>query len=656
MKKPTPIFSQLIFNIIIPVVLALIFLAILNYYRTNKLLKESNQTKSEIITDEIRHVLQFQDVALGLLEARMNERMERLSNKIVEEVETYISKEKDVKNLDLNMLREELGMKPNFEDIYIINRKGIVVNTTFKKDLHLNFFEFGEEHKKLLLNILDNNKFVSERFAIESNTRRLKKYTYQPTETGSYIVELGFYNVKADDITQFIRQTLLSISSKQASISGVDLFIGEDNPFALNKEINLEGEHQEVLKRIFKNKGRETIIEKKDGRTIYYEYIYMGRQKTRLYKGSVIRIINDRTDEITMLRNELIQVIIIFILIIVVVIFLIYRKTKVITEPIRNLVNHVNRITNGHLDERIDILGSKEITNLSQHFNVMIATIQEYYNELEEKVRERTAEISRQKEKIEKQNKHITDSINYAQNIQKAVLPPFDYISKSLHDFFILFRPRDIVSGDFYWFASKNNHVVIAAVDCTGHGVPGAFMSMLGVSLLNEIVNKLEKLDSDVILNELRSNVIKSLRQTGKEGEAKDGMDMALCIINFENLKLQYSGAHNHLYHVREKELEVYKADRVPISFNPYTIDKEYTKHELDLKKGDTFYIFSDGYTDQFGGPKNKKFGIKRLKELFVRIQDKSMYEQKTILEQNLDEWKKDMEQIDDILVIGFKI
>jgi serine phosphatase RsbU (regulator of sigma subunit) len=357
-----------------------------------------------------------------------------------------------------------------------------------------------------------------------------------------------------------------------------------------------------------------------------------------------------------MLRNELIQVIIIFILIIVVVIFLIYRKTKVITEPIRNLVNHVNRITNGHLDERIDILGSKEITNLSKHFNVMIATIQEYYNELEEKVRERTAEISRQKEKIEKQNKHITDSINYAQNIQKAVLPPFDYISKSLNDFFILFRPRDIVSGDFYWFAYKNNHVVIAAVDCTGHGVPGAFMSMLGVSLLNEIVNKLEKLDSNVILNELRSNVIKSLRQTGKEGEAKDGMDMALCIINFEDLKLQYSGAHNHLYHVREKQLEVYKADRVPISFNPYTIDKEYTKHELELKKGDTFYIFSDGYPDQFGGPKNKKFGIKRLKELFVKIQDKSMYEQKTILEQNLDEWKKDKDQIDDILVIGFKI
>lgn len=655
MKRTTTIFRQLILNIIIPVVLALLLLAILNYQHTKKILIDSNAAKNKIITEEIKHVLGFQDVALGLLETRMNDRMKELSNEIVEKVERYLKTENDVKNLDLKRIQKELGMDSNFEDIYIINNQGVVVNTTFEKDLHLNFFEFGEEHKNLLLNVLNNGRFISERFAIESHTRRIKKYTYQPTETGRYIVELGFYSVKADDIIEFIKNTLSNIAREQSNIMAVDLFIGEDNHFALSKNVEVKDKHVEVLESVFRNKGIQTIVENVDDKTINYNYIFMGRQRTRLYKSSVIRIINDRTHEKIMLRNELIKVLIIFIITILLVILLIYRKTRVITEPIRKLVTHVNRITNGHLNERIDISGSKEIKNLSNHFNVMISTIQEYYNELEEKVKERTLEISRQKEKIEHQNKHITDSINYAKNIQNAVLPPFEFISKKLSDFFILFRPRDIVSGDFYWMSQKEDTVIVAAVDCTGHGVPGAFMSMLGVALLNEIVNQQENLESDVILNELRTNVIKSLRQTGKRGEANDGMDMALVVIDFKKQKLQYSGAHNHLYFIRNNDLEVYKADRIPISFNPYTMDKVFSKHEITLEKGDSLYIFSDGLADQFGGPKNKKFGVKRFKETILLAQDKSMYEQKTLLEQKLDEWKGKKEQIDDILVIGIK-
>ena len=218
MKKSTTIFRQLILNIILPVVFALLLLAILNYHHTKKILIDSNTTKNKIITEEIKHVLEFQDVALGLLESRMNERMETLSRKIVEKAEQFLKKGQDIKNLDLGKIREELKMDANFEDIYVINNQGIVVNTTFEKDLHLNFFEFGEEHKNLLLNVLNNGRFISERFAIEANTRRIKKYSYQPTETGKYIVELGFYSVKADDIIEFIRNTLTNISRERSNI------------------------------------------------------------------------------------------------------------------------------------------------------------------------------------------------------------------------------------------------------------------------------------------------------------------------------------------------------------------------------------------------------------------------------------------------------
>lgn len=253
------------------------------------------------------------------------------------------------------------------------------------------------------------------------------------------------------------------------------------------------------------------------------------------------------------------------------------------------------------------------------------------------------------------QKKQITDSIEYASRIQTAILPPGDYINKIIPDHFILYKPRDIVSGDFYWITHKDGKIIVAAVDCTGHGVPGAFMSMLGFAFLNEIVNKEKELKANEILNQLRDNVKKSLHQTGKDDEAKDGMDIALCIIDLENLKMQFSGAYNPLYLARNNELITLKGDRMPIGI--YIAEKEsFTNHETEISKGDTIYIFTDGYTDQFGGPQTQKFKTAPFRDLIESNQDKSMAEQKKILEDNFDKWKGDYDQIDDVLVIGIKI
>jgi len=267
-----------------------------------------------------------------------------------------------------------------------------------------------------------------------------------------------------------------------------------------------------------------------------------------------------------------------------------------------------------------------------------------------------------QNKKIRKANKllasqkrQITDSIEYASRIQTAILPPGDFISKVIPDHFIFYKPRDIVSGDFYWITHKNNKVIVAAVDCTGHGVPGAFMSMLGFAFLNEIVNKETNLKANVILNELRKYVKKSLHQTGKEDEAKDGMDIALCIIDPDDLTLQYSGAYNPLYLIRNDELVSVNADRMPIGI--HIIEKEsFTNHEIKVEKGDIIYIFTDGYVDQFGGPKANKFRKAPFKDLLVSIKDKGMTQQKDILEEKFEKWKGGHEQIDDVLVMGIKI
>ena len=280
---------------------------------------------------------------------------------------------------------------------------------------------------------------------------------------------------------------------------------------------------------------------------------------------------------------------------------------------------------------------------------------------LEQIVRERTAEIREKNVILEEQKKEITDSIHYAQRIQTAVMPKIETIRKRVPEYFILFKPRDIVSGDFYWLADKGNKIIIVAADCTGHGVPGAFMSMLGVSFLNKIVNEKNIYSAGMILDQLRDNVISALSQTGAYGEQKDGMDMGLCVIDFEKKNMEFAGAHNSLYMIRDDELSETKADRMPVGH--YEKLDDFTCNTIDLKPGDCFYMFSDGYADQFGGPNGKKFMYKTLKNLLLSIREKPMSEQKGILDKNIEDWKavpdpdgKPHEQVDDILVIGVHI
>ncbi|MCK5028522.1 MAG: SpoIIE family protein phosphatase [Bacteroidales bacterium] len=274
---------------------------------------------------------------------------------------------------------------------------------------------------------------------------------------------------------------------------------------------------------------------------------------------------------------------------------------------------------------------------------------------LEQIVKERTEEVVKQKDEIADKNRSITDSIEYAKRIQTAILPSQELVEEILPEHFILFRPRDIVSGDFYWMAKKENLLVIIAADCTGHGVPGAFMSMLGVSFLNEIVNTNEVTTANVILNNLRADIKKTLGQEGKEGEAKDGMDIALCIVDFDNLKMQYAGAYNPLYIYRDNELMEIKADRMPIGI--WVKEKEsFTNNDIDLKKGDVFYIFSDGFQDQFGGEDGQKYKTKNYKKLLLEIHQKPMAEQREILDTTVDKWRGKWEQVDDIIIVGIRV
>jgi len=272
-----------------------------------------------------------------------------------------------------------------------------------------------------------------------------------------------------------------------------------------------------------------------------------------------------------------------------------------------------------------------------------------------DKIAEQKAKIIKQHKVVKKQKQKIEDSIFYAKRIQSAVLPPNRFIQHLLVDHFIFYKPRDIVSGDFYWIKQIDDRILIAAADCTGHGVPGALMSMLGITFLNEIVNKNPQLHANEVLNELRMHVISSLRQTGGRGESRDGMDMALCIIDNKKRTMEYAGANNPLYLLRNKELEAVKADRMPIGIHRKA-KESFKNNVIDLKNDDIVYIFSDGFVDQFGGEHGHKYMAGNFKKLLLSIQEKTMKDQKEILEQSFNEWKGNHKQLDDILVIGFKV
>ncbi len=257
-----------------------------------------------------------------------------------------------------------------------------------------------------------------------------------------------------------------------------------------------------------------------------------------------------------------------------------------------------------------------------------------------------------QRDQIAYQKKHITDSIQYAKKIQTAILPSLELFTDKL-EHFVLFKPRDIVSGDFYWVDEVEKNLIIIAADCTGHGVPGAFMSMLGVSLLNEIILNQGITQPDEILNRLRAQIIIALKQD-PESKIKDGMDMTICVLDRSRKKLFYSGAENPLVHISEGNLKLVKADKMPVAIHEFM--DPFTLHEVDLKQGDTFYTFSDGYADQFGGPRQKKFMSRNFRNLLLSVQDLPMMEQGIKINEVFEQYRSETDQVDDVVVIGVKV
>jgi PAS domain S-box-containing protein len=326
------------------------------------------------------------------------------------------------------------------------------------------------------------------------------------------------------------------------------------------------------------------------------------------------------------------------------------------------MYDHNNNVI-GSVGVHLDISYQKQISielEDKKALKVMMEWQEKHLENLEEKVIERTSEVVKQKEIIEYKNKEITDSINYARRIQNALLPDPYAIKRALEDSFILYKPKDIVSGDFYFFSQSHDRLFIAAADCTGHGVPGAFLSMICSEKLHDVVEK--NADTSDILRLLNKGIKASLQQSQDYGTTYDGMDIGICSIDKANRIVRFAGANRPIWIVRKgsKEVEVIKGTKAGIGgFTDYT--QQFETHEVKLQEGDSFYVFTDGYADTFNGDTtspflNEKLMIRRFKEVLLEIQHLPMPAQSKSLEDFIEKWKSGAEQVDDILVIGIRL
>jgi tetratricopeptide (TPR) repeat protein/serine phosphatase RsbU (regulator of sigma subunit) len=265
------------------------------------------------------------------------------------------------------------------------------------------------------------------------------------------------------------------------------------------------------------------------------------------------------------------------------------------------------------------------------------------------------AETEKQKRLIEEKQKEILDSINYAKRIQYALLASDDLLNANFPEHFVFFKPKDVVSGDFYWATHSPEGFIYITADCTGHGVPGAFMSLLNISKLSQTINEQRIYAPDRVLNNVRTEIIAALNPAGWTEESKDGMDAVLCKLDLKKMKLQFSAANNSFYICRNNEFIICKADKLSVG-KGHNDAQSFTFNEVDLKKGDIIYTFTDGYADQFGGPLGKKFKYKQLEDLLLANSEKSMTEQKTILDNSFNAWKGSLDQVDDVCVIGVRV
>lgn len=647
-------------------VFVIVGIGFFNFYKERGEILDERVAHIKQVKQEVNDFIDFFDQTILEFESEMSRQGRMHSDTLV----NHIFKDtKYIETMNLDSLRTVIGMTKS-QDLYIVNRNGVIVNTTFPKDLGLNFFEMGDFFVDHFNNVWNSGEFIEDRISIEMSTKAPKKYTYHSTLDKQYVVEIGMYSEQTKNIVQLFTDKLNTIADKYVDIDTISLFFGTD------KFINYQGHtitkaEKENAKIALEKKHEVYLHSKIKGVQHTRMFLYLDIDNSNLSDGYIVRILYNNLREQQLIKEQLLGFGLLMFLFVIPMILLIYWRAKVISKPISILNTKVGEIQSGNMKARVPVIGNNEVTQLSEHFNDMMLKLKQSHDTLEDKVRERTNELEHKNAEIESTHKEIQDSINYAERLQKAILPAVSEIKQYLPESFVYFKPKDVVSGDFYWFEHHKGYDYIAAADCTGHGVPGALVSVVCNNALHRSLYEFSKISLENVLNNTRDIIIETFSKS--EVGIKDGMDISMCRINQEENEFQFVGANNPLWIVRktvdlsDKERDTrstvmgeefslieIKGDKQPVGMHEQM--QPFCCKTIKYNKGDIIYMFSDGYADQFGGPKGKKLMYKPFKKTLLKNSQLPMEEQKDKLNKIFISWKDTVEQVDDVVIIGVKL
>lgn len=449
---------------------------------------------------------------------------------------------------------------------------------------------------------------------------------------------------------------MLSKYQKQADLSQ---FLTAKIEFTLKQYQKLFIQIVHIQEAIGKKKGNALIARIDED----ISFIWLNLEKL---KGSIY------SSQSQLLRNLKVKFYVGVILFVLVLIYLSFRLSSNMTKRIKYLSNNISEFVQSNYKTTADYSSIKkrdEVGELAKNMKLLEEEIVVHFSNYKRRAERRTQEILNQKEKIEahkliieEKNKDTLDSIRYARRIQESMLPKPKFLDQLLDDYFVFYRPKDIVSGDFYWVERQAGKLYIAISDCTGHGVPGAFMSIMGNNFLNQAINEKGLTTPNQILSYLNVAISGSLGQNNRQHETtddvivQDGMDIVIVVIDVLKSEIQFSGAQRPLLFISEDTLKEFKGDRYPVGGSTYGTHKRFNLETIPYKPGDSIYLFSDGFADQFGGAKNKKFKYNKLKELIFSGRKAGMEDQKDQIQEAFDIWKGDCDQLDDICVFGLRL
>ena len=647
MKTKRSILRQLLVNILVPVLLIFSIVFYLTYqYNLNKVESDIQQQKKNIV-EETRNLIEYYDFSMRTHEQSLIERMEHIST----EIQLVLTKQ-NAKHIDLNALRSSLEMDPKREDIYLIDRNLKIVNTTFQPDLGLDFKKLNQTFIPFFNQIFRSKKFKEDRFGLEIKTGKIKKYSYQTSSDGKYIIELGFYSKSADEFKQLLLSKIRSLDNRFEAINHVDLYLGVKNVVDIHiKNPKLQKAYLQCLD------SKKHIVVDTDNPASrgeeFTEFIFLPVLESKLYSGYVLELGTNDLPYQNLVTDLLWRFGVIFLLTLAILTVIVYFRSRKLTKPIQELALKTETISTDNLDQTIEITGSLELDLLSKNFNSMMQKLRHSYENLEEKVVERTQELQEQKLIVEAKNHEIVESIQYARFIQQALLPLESEIQASFDEnAFVYYAPKDIIAGDFFWFEKRGHLSWFAVADCTGHGVPGAMVSVLCINALYQSLALNPEQPTGQLLDHVRELVVQTLTKEARS--VKDGMDISLACFNHQTQVLQWTGANNPLWIFRGEEILVTNPDKQPVG--QFDGAKPFTTHEIQLEANDWIILFSDGYADQFGGPKNKKYKYATLRDFIRAHNHKSGPELKQELKNEFENWKGNHEQTDDVCVMGIKL